>query len=115
LRCLGKTAQIDDGNQCPQQLGGDIGHDSFASHCDSGCAETLTSWVVQVVIPTCGFRPLIRDYKTSNTPMAFYIPFIPLRKSRTLMRISAYSGGEGDLRGGTMASALARTLLHETC
>ena len=89
LRRLGETAQIDDGDQCPQQLGRDIGHDTFAPHGRSGCAGTATNWVVQAVIPTCGFRPPnSRLQVTATTPMASYIPFLPCEIRALTCRIS---------------------------
>ena len=116
LRRLGETAQIDDGDQCPQQLGRDIGHDTFAPHGCSGRAGTATNWVVQAVIPTCGFRPPIRDFKTSNNPMASYIPFIPCEIRALTCRYSAYLAAKPIWRAGTMASAhRCNCFARETC
>ena len=56
-------AQFNDGDQCPQQFGRDIGHDTFAPRGCSGCSGAATHWVAQVVISTCGFRPPIQDYE----------------------------------------------------
>ena len=66
VRRLGEAAQIDDGDQGPQQLGRNIGHDTFAPHGSSGRIGTATNWVVQVVIPTCGFRPPNPCFKSAT-------------------------------------------------
>ena len=76
LRRLGEAAQIDDGDQRPQQFGRNIGHDTFAPHGCSGSAGTATNWVVQAVIPTCGFPAADPCFKSRNNPMASYIPFL---------------------------------------
>jgi hypothetical protein len=60
-------------------------------HGDSGCAGTATNWVVQVVIPTCGFRPPIRDYKQATTlwHLIFHLYHAKIAHSHADFRISA--------------------------
>ena len=115
LSRLGETAQIDDGDQGPQQLGRDIGHDTFAPHGCSGRAGTATNWVVQAVIPTCGF-PAADRVQGRQQPYAILYSIYTMRiRSTPQAEFGISLTAKPIWPAGTMASEHDQLLAGETC